>query len=255
MRVLGKVPDAGGGGQRQSKVARRWPVQAEGPASATRHSAWPGPWITPDKRMVERAGLEPPAIERLLESLLFVAEGPVSPLELGQALDVPAEQIQRALEDLERALVGRGLALVRDRGCVQLVTSPEAAEAISRFLGIGHAGKLSAAALESLAIIAYRQPLTRAQLETIRGVSSEGVLRTLLARELIAPVGRLEQAGRPILYGTTVEFLHYFGITSIEDLPSLGETVDAEDRTAQGDGHSAKRDAVASAGSSDLNAP
>ena len=82
-------------------------------------------------------------------------------------------------------------------------------------------GKLSAAALESLAIIAYRQPITRAAIEGVRGVNSEGVLRTLLARSLVAPVGRLEQAGRPILYGTTFEFLQYFGIGSLAELPPL----------------------------------
>jgi segregation and condensation protein B len=107
-----------------------------------------------------------------------------------------------------------------------MVSSPEAAPAIERLLGLSHSAKLSSAALETLAIIAYRQPITRAQVEAIRGVNSDSVIRTLLARSLVVPVGQLEQAGRPELLGTTFEFLQYFGIRSLEELPSLPELED-----------------------------
>jgi segregation and condensation protein B len=113
-----------------------------------------------------------------------------------------------------------------------MITVPGAAPAIERFLGMDRSGRLSAAALETLAIIAYRQPITRARLESVRGVSSDGVLRTLQAKELVAPVGRLEQVGRPILYGTTFEFLQYFGIASLEELPHLPDTDSGLEGTA-----------------------
>jgi segregation and condensation protein B len=104
-----------------------------------------------------------------------------------------------------------------------LATVPEAGPHIERFLGLDLTSRLSQAALESLALIAYRQPITRAQVEAIRGVNCDGVLRTLLARGLVEPVGRLEQAGRPYLYGTTFQFLQYFGLDGLEQLPSLPE--------------------------------
>ena len=114
-----------------------------------------------------------------------------------------------------------------------MVTAPEASEAVERYLGTDHAPKLSAAALEALAIVAYRQPVTRAQLEGVRGVNCDGVLRTLTARGLVVPVGRLEQAGRPVLYGTTFDFLEYLGIGSLEELPKLPDEVLAEVQEAE----------------------
>ena len=104
---------------------------------------------------------------------------------------------------------------------MQMVTAPESADHVRRFLGLELSGKLSAAALETLAIIAYRQPATRAQIESIRGVNSDSVLRTLLNYGLIEEVGRLDQAGRPILYGTTFEFLQEFGLSDLHQLPVL----------------------------------
>ena len=104
-----------------------------------------------------------------------------------------------------------------------MVTAPEAAGYVRRFLGLELTGKLSPAALETLAVVAYRQPTTRADVEAVRGVNSDSVLRTLINRGLIEEQGRLDQAGRPIVYGTTFEFLQHFGLSGIDQLPPLGE--------------------------------
>lgn len=161
----------------------------------------------------------------LLESLLFVAPAPTPVAKLGQVLGVNDKTIEKALAGLAEDYVTkrRGLRLLRKGDRVQLTSAPEAAGHIERFLGLELSSKLSAAALETLAVIAYRQPITRAEIEAIRGVSCEGVLRTLIARELVEPVGRLEQPGRPFLYGTTLQFLQYFGLDSLDKLPPLPE--------------------------------
>lgn len=157
----------------------------------------------------------------LIESLLFVADEPVRVDRLAAALEASVEDVQAALETLTLEYAGRGLRLQHKRQHVQLVTAPEAAEHVRRFLGLELTTKLSPAALETLAIVAYRQPVTRAQIESIRGVNSDSVLRTLVHRGLVNEQGRLEQVGRPILYGTTFEFLQQFGLTSLEQLPAL----------------------------------
>ncbi len=164
-----------------------------------------------------------PHLVRLLESLLFVAGEPATIERLATTLEQPQEVIEQALALLTQQLQDRGIRLQRHHDQVQLVTMPEAADAIEAYLGLDLSTKLSRAALETLAIIAYRQPITRPQIEAIRGVSSDGVIRTLLHRGLIQEVGRLETAGRPVLFGTTPEFLNYFGIQSLDDLPPLEE--------------------------------
>lgn len=161
------------------------------------------------------------ALDARVEALLFVAEEPPTIAQLARALEVPAEAIEEALNALQERLKERGLRLQRHRDRVQLVTAPEAAEDVRRFLGLSGGTRLSMAALETLAIIAYRQPITRAEIEAIRGVNCDGVLRTLLARGLIEEVGRAEGPGRPILYGTTMLFLQHFGLRSVADLPPL----------------------------------
>ena len=167
-------------------------------------------------------------LSRLLESLLFVAGEPAPIERLASALDAPEEQIETALTLLAETLRTRGIRLQRHHNTVQLVSMPEASDAIEVYLGLDLTTKLSRAALETLAIIAYRQPMTRPQIEAIRGVSSDGVIRTLLHRGLVQEVGRLETAGRPMLFGTTPDFLNYFGISSLEELPPLeDEDVDA----------------------------
>lgn len=160
----------------------------------------------------------------LVESLLFVAEGPVPIASLARALEVEAQQIEEALNDLKQEYSARGFRLQRFRDKVQLVTAPEAAPAIEKFLGVEGSSHLSAAALETLAIIAYRQPITRPAIEAVRGVNCDGVIQTLVSHGLIQEVGRQETAGRPILYATTFEFLQNFGLRGVEDLPPLEET-------------------------------
>ena len=171
----------------------------------------------------EDEGLDEERLLVLLEGLLFVASEPAGVERLATALDVPVTRIEQGLEQLESQLEHRGIRLQRHNGSAQLVSAPEVADAIEVFLGLDLSTKLSRAALEALAIIAYRQPITRPQIEAIRGVNSDGVIRTLLHRGLIEEVGRLEQAGRPILYGTTFAFLQYFGLENKEDLPPLDE--------------------------------
>jgi segregation and condensation protein B len=164
-------------------------------------------------------------LPRLIESLLFVASSPTPVAQLAQVFRVDEPTVEAALSRLAASFNSerRGLSLQRRGSHVQLSTVPEAGPHIERFLGLDLTTKLSQAALETLAMIAYRQPITRAQIEAIRGVSCDGVLRTLLARELVEPVGRLEQVGRPFLYGTTFQFLQYFGLDSLDELPTLPE--------------------------------
>ncbi|WP_448545143.1 SMC-Scp complex subunit ScpB [Roseiflexus sp.] len=162
-----------------------------------------------------------PTTVQLIEAILFVAGEPVTITELARTLDLPPDAVEQALDGLAAACIERGVRLQRDADRVQLVSAPEAAAVIERFLGAPPATRLSNAALEVLTIIAYRQPITRAQIEAIRGVDSSGVLRALLARDLIAEGGRLETAGRPILYVTTAGFLRQFGLSSLADLPPL----------------------------------
>jgi segregation and condensation protein B len=162
----------------------------------------------------------------LVESLLFVAEGPVTTASLARALEVDTAKIEEALSELKRDYIGRGMRLQRVRDKAQLVSAPEAASVIERFLGLDGPGHLSSAALETLAIIAYRQPITRPAIEAVRGVNCDGVIHSLLTRGLIQEVGRQETVGRPILYATTFEFLQNFGLRGVDDLPPLEEAAE-----------------------------
>ncbi|MEN9934142.1 MAG: hypothetical protein RLZZ387_721 [Chloroflexota bacterium] len=162
-----------------------------------------------------------PTTVQLLESLLFVAPEPIAVADLARALEIPPDAVEVALEELARLCAGRGVRVQRHGERAQLVSAPEAAAAIERLLGVQGPPRVSAAALEALAIIAYRQPVTRAQVEAVRGVDSGGVIRALLGRELIYEAGRLESIGRPILYATTPEFLRQFGLASLAELPPL----------------------------------
>jgi segregation and condensation protein B len=159
----------------------------------------------------------------LVESLLFVANEPVQVERLSTFLEADPEEVEEVLGSLAEDYARRGLRLQRKGQRVQMVTAPETADHVRRYLGLDFSGKLSPAALETLAIVAYRQPVTRAQIEGIRGVNSDSVLRTLINRGLLEEQGRLEQVGRPILYGTTFEFLQQFGLSSVEQLPQLEE--------------------------------
>ncbi|MEJ2560331.1 MAG: SMC-Scp complex subunit ScpB [Anaerolineae bacterium] len=164
---------------------------------------------------------EPLSLAAIVESLLFVADAPVTVSQLAEAIEHDVRDVEDALQSLAESYLNRGVRLQRKGNQVQLVSAPEAAPYIERFLGLSLSGKLSAAALETLAIIAYKQPITRPQIDAIRGVSSDGVLRTLVSKGLIEEVGRLESVGHPVLFGTTFEFLQYFGLSSLSELPAL----------------------------------
>jgi segregation and condensation protein B len=161
-----------------------------------------------------------------LEALLFVAERPLSRREIAAIAGVDAETVDARLGDLEVALRDRGIRLVSDDEAVQLTTAPQAGALIARYVGSDPA-RLSPAGLETLAIVAYRQPVTRGIIERIRGVDSDYVVRALMHRRLIREQGRADTPGRPYLYGTTFEFLERFGLTSLADLPPLEAEVAA----------------------------
>ncbi len=172
----------------------------------------------------------PPELSLLarLEALLFAAPGAVTAQQLAAALDIPTREARKALDAYAASLEGRGIRLQRHQGRVQLTTAPEAAPWVERLLGLEATTRLSRAALETLAIIAYRQPVTRPQINAIRGVNSDGVMKSLLSKGLIEERGRAEGPGRPILYGTTADFLLHFGLNSLDDLPSLNLEEEAE---------------------------
>ncbi len=158
-------------------------------------------------------------LKSLVESLLFVADRPVPIQGLVETLEVGEDEIESALLSLDTDYQARGIRLQRKGAEVQLVSAPEAGPHIERFLGLEISGRLSAAALETLSIVAYLQPVTRMQIEAIRGVHSDGVLRSLVRRGLIEQVGRESTVGRPILFGTTFEFLEQFGLQGLSELP------------------------------------
>lgn len=162
--------------------------------------------------------------ESLLEALLFVAERPLGRRELATVTGASPETIDARLGDLEVTLAGRGIRLLVDGDRVALATAPEAGPLIGRYVG-REPTRLSAATLETLAIVAYRQPVTKATIERVRGVDAEYALRSLLHRRLIVERGRADAPGRPILYGTSVEFLERFGLLSLDDLPLLDAAV------------------------------
>jgi segregation and condensation protein B len=158
-----------------------------------------------------------------IEAMLFVAAEPVTTAQLATALDVAPSVIERGLNELDSALATRGLRLQRNAGRFQLTTAPQLADLIERFLGLEATTHLSRAALETLAIIAYQQPVTRPQIDSIRGVNSDSMMKSLLNKGLILESGRADGPGRPILYSTTPEFLQHFGLSSILEMPPLAK--------------------------------
>ena len=174
--------------------------------------------------------------EAALEALLFVAERPLGRREIAALAGVDRETVDARIGDLEVSLAARGIRLVASGDRVELATAPEAGRLVGRYVG-ADATRLSPAALETLAIVAYRQPVTRGGVERIRGVDSDYTIRALLHRRLIVELGRAETPGRPYLYGTDFEFLERFGLTSLDDLPPLDAEVAARlvESTAEGD--------------------
>ena len=179
----------------------------------------------------------PPTAEQLsesqLEALLFVAERPLSRREIATLSGVDRATVDARLGDLEVSLAARGIRLVASGDRVELVTAPDAGALIARYVG-ADAVRLSPASLETLAIVAYRQPVTKSAIERIRGVDSDYTIRTLLHRRLVVELGRSDGPGRPFLYGTGFEFLERFGLTSLEELPPLDVEIAA--RLVEDDG-------------------
>jgi segregation and condensation protein B len=158
-----------------------------------------------------------------IESLLFVSGRPLERAELRKLLDVDEEKLQSALQVLEQDLdnQSRGIRLQLLGEQVQLVTAPENARYVAALLGLPMTAKLTSAALETLAVIAYRQPITRGQIEAVRGVNSDRALASLLQHGLVVEVGRAQTVGRPALFATTTEFLQLFGLTKLDELPHI----------------------------------
>ena len=190
----------------------------------------------------ERTGAEAPGIElteERLEALLFVAERPLSRREIAALARTDTATVDARLGDLEVSLAGRGIRLIASGDRVELTTAPEAGALIARYLGTEAVPRLSQAALETLAIVAYGQPITKAGIERIRGVDSDYTVRALLHRRLVVELGRSEAPGRPFLYGTGFDFLERFGLTTLDELPPLDVDAAArvdEGRAADGEG-------------------
>jgi segregation and condensation protein B len=160
---------------------------------------------------------------RALEALLFVSDEPVTSVVLAQALGIERREVDALCERLAAGYEERGAGItVRNvAGGWRLTTHPDAAPVVEQYVLASRHVRLTKAALETLAIVAYKQPVTRHQISGVRGVNSEGVLRALVDRGLVAEVGREETPGRPVLYGTTPEFLERLGLPSLSSLPSL----------------------------------
>jgi segregation and condensation protein B len=164
--------------------------------------------------------------EAALEALLFVAERPLSRREIAALAGTDRENVDARLGDLEVSLRERGIRLLLDGDRIELATAAEAGALVARYVG-ADAVRLSPASLETLAIVAYRQPITKAAVERIRGVDSDYTMRSLLHRRLIVELGRANTPGRPFLYGTGFDFLERFGMTSLDGLPPLDVDVAA----------------------------
>ncbi len=158
-----------------------------------------------------------------IEALIFVSGDPLPINRLVEVLDVSKEEVRKGIEDLSQKYIetGSGIQLMEVAGGYQLRTSPVHSVYVNRFLERKKKSTISGAAMETLAIVAYKQPITRAEMEAIRGVGVDGVLKSLLDKRLIKVVGTKEVPGKPNLYGTTKHFLEYFGINSLKDLPPV----------------------------------
>jgi len=172
-------------------------------------------------------------MKALIEACLFVASDPIIPSDVAGLFEVDADELTSAFDQLLAEYAGRdgGMKIVRVGGGYQMVTRPDLADSLARFLvWPGGKARLTRATLETMAIIAYRQPITLAEIESIRGVSADRAVRILLDRRLIHESGRKPTPGRPIIYETSPEFLHYFGMNSLAELPPLedGDGLDGE---------------------------
>ncbi len=175
-----------------------------------------------DGHKVER-GQQERRLGAAVEGLLFVSGRPLERAELRKILNIDEVALSAALRILEQDLQDqeRGIRLQRLGEQVQLVSAPENARYIAALLGLPLSAKLTAAALETLSVIAYRQPITRSQIEAIRGVNSDRALASLVQYGLVAEIGRAQTVGRPALFATTADFLQQFGLTNLEELPGV----------------------------------
>lgn len=164
-------------------------------------------------------------IKSIIEAILFISEKPVSLKTLNSIFNIQGSQIKEIIDELIQDYIKRnsGILIINMDGSYQMVTNPEYAEWLKIFKNLNSSSKLSEQALETLAIIAYKQPITKAEIDRLRGVNSENAIKTLMEKRLIKIVGKKELPGRPFLYGTTKEFLKLFGISSLSELPGLSE--------------------------------
>lgn len=165
--------------------------------------------------------MEPNEIPQILEAILFVAGEPVAVADLAQALEVSEMEIMHAVEELQRECERRGVTIHRYGDHLRMETRPEYAPYVERLLQPVQRQTLSQTAMETLAVIAYRQPVTKGEVEQVRGVKCDYSVQSLLHKGLIREAGRKEALGRPILYATTDRFLEHFGISDIRELPPL----------------------------------
>lgn len=169
------------------------------------------------------------SISAMLEAMLFAASSSLTISQLADAAGLKTSEVETGLEELEKKYtVDHGLRLQRHHGKVQLTSSPVFAKQVESLLGLEAYARLSRAGVETLAIIAYRQPITRPGIDAIRGVNSDGVLKSLLSKGVVEEVGRADGPGRPILYGTTEEFLQLFGLNSLKELPPFETAIGPE---------------------------
>lgn len=217
--ALGTVPESDGAAE-VAAAAGAAEVAAAAVAAGGEALTEPEPVATPEPS----ASIE--LSEAALEALLFVAERPLSRREVANLAGADPDIVDARLGDLEVSLRSRGIRLVLSGDRVELATALEAGALIARYVGTD-AIRLSGASLETLAIVAYRQPVTKAAVERIRGVDSDYTLRSLQHRRLVVELGRADAPGRPILYGTGFDFLERFGLTSLDDLPPLDAVVAA----------------------------
>ena len=165
----------------------------------------------------------------IIEALLFISSEPLALDAIKNILEMDNQEVERLIREIinEYELKSSGLLVVEVAGGAQMVTNPSCAPWVKKLLATVIPTKLSQQSLEALAIIAYKQPAIKADIEAIRGVNSDGVVKTLLERRLVKILGRKEVPGRPLMYGTTKEFLQYFGLKDLSELPTLKEFQDA----------------------------
>jgi segregation and condensation protein B len=170
-------------------------------------------------------------VKSILEALLFISAEPLTVETLKNIIEMNEKEVERIVGELVKdyQLKNSGIFIAEVAGGVQFVTNPACAPWVKKFLATALPTRLSRQSLETLAIVAYKQPIIKAEIEAIRGVNSDGVLKTLLERRLIKILGRKEVPGRPLMYGTTKEFLQYFGLKDLSELPTLKELKEVEE--------------------------